>query len=47
MSLKNFNRTDDIFSLCGLNCGLSEREKAAFITKQLKALADRDSEKRH
>ncbi len=22
MSLKNFNRTDDLFSLCGLNCGL-------------------------
>ncbi len=22
MSLKNFNRTDDMFSLCGLNCGL-------------------------
>lgn len=22
MSLKDFNRTDDIFSLCGLNCGL-------------------------
>jgi len=22
MSLENFNRTDDMFSLCGLNCGL-------------------------
>lgn len=22
MSLKDFNRTDDMFSLCGLNCGL-------------------------
>ncbi len=22
MSLKSFNRTDDLFSLCGLNCGL-------------------------
>ncbi len=22
MSLKNFDRTDDLFSLCGLNCGL-------------------------
>ncbi len=22
MNLKNFNRTDDLFSLCGLNCGL-------------------------
>ncbi len=22
MSLKDFNRTDDLFSLCGLNCGL-------------------------
>lgn len=22
MSIKNFNRTDDLFSLCGLNCGL-------------------------
>ena len=22
MSIQNFNRTDDLFSLCGLNCGL-------------------------